>query len=95
MKRLKSYVLFVLVSALVVAACGCALGGPQKIGKDAALQTALDDAGLTADQVADIDVELERNIRSSWYEVDFESGSLEYEYKVNAYSGEILSSATD
>ncbi len=65
------------------------------IGRKGALQAALDEAGLTADQVTDIDVELERSIGSSWYEVDFESGRLEYEYKVDAYTGEILFSATD
>ena len=65
------------------------------IGKDAALQAALTDAGLTADQAVDIDIELERDLRSAWYEIDFECGRTEYEYKVNAYSGEILSARTD
>lgn len=95
MKRFKRFVLFVFMLALLLSACGCAFGGSKTIGKVAALQAALDQAGLTAEQVTDIDIELERGIGSSWYEVDFESGRVEYEYRVDASSGEILSSATD
>ena len=84
-----------LVIILAVMISGCALGGKKMIGKDAALQAALTDAGLTADQAVDIDIELERDLRSAWYEIDFECGRTEYEYKVNAYSGEILSARTD
>ena len=95
MKRFKQFILFVFILAMVLAACGCAFGGPKKIGKDIALQTALDHAGLTADQVRDIDIEFERGIGSSWYEVDFESGIVEYDYRVDAFTGEILASAMD
>ena len=95
MKLFKQLVLVVFILAMVLAACGCAFGGPKKIGKDIALQAALDDAGLTADQATDIDIELERGFRSSWYEVDFESGRCEYEYRVDAFTGEILFSAMD
>ena len=84
-----------LVIILAVMFSGCALGGEKMTGKDAALQAALTDAGLTADQAVGIDIELERDLRSAWYEIDFECGRTEYEYKVNAYSGEILSARTD
>ena len=70
MKVFKNAVLTVLILALVVSVCGCAFGGSKKIGKNAALQAALE-------------------------EVDFESGRAEYEYRINAYTGEVLSSATD
>ena len=63
------------------------------IGRKAALRAALDDAGLSAGQVTDIDVELERGFRSVWYEVDFELKGCEYEYRVDAYTGEILRSS--
>ncbi len=93
MNRFRRYVLPVII--LAVALSGCAFGGKKTMGKDAALQAALTDAGLTTAQVADIDIELERNLRSAWYEIDFECGRTEYEYKVNAYSGEILSAKSD
>ena len=62
-----------------------------RIGEEAALKIALDDAGLTQKQVRDIDVELERNLSAEYYEVDFEQGIYEYEYRIEAFSGEILS----
>ena len=93
MKGFKKCVLLLVVLAIVLS--GCAFGSGEKIGKDAALQAALTDAGLTADQIVDIDIEWERSLFSAWYEVDFECGRTEYEYKVNAYSGEILSERTD
>ena len=93
MNKLRKCGLLVIILAVMFS--GCALGGEKMIGKDAALQAALTDAGLTADQVVDIDIELERDLRSAWYEIDFECGRTEYEYKVNAYSGEILSARTD
>ena len=95
MKVFKKCVLLVLVLALAASACGCVFGGNKKIGKDAALQAALEDAGLTSNDVVDIDIELERSIKSAWYEVSFESGRTEYEYRINAYTGEILSAGTD
>lgn len=93
MKGFRKCVLLMVVFALVFS--GCAFGGGEKIGKEAALQAALTDAGLTADQVVDMDIEWERDLRSAWYEIDFEFGRTEYEYKVDAYSGEILSARTD
>ena len=93
-KHLK-WILPVLALAVVLIICVCIFGGSKKIGKDAALQAALADAGLTAGQAADIDIEFERDRNASWYDVSFDSGSLEYEYRVNAYTGEILTSAAD
>ena len=93
MKGFEKIVLLIVVLSLVLS--GCAFGGGKKIGKKAALQAALADAGLTAEQVVDIDIEWERDLGSAWYEIDFESGRTEYEYKVNAYSGEILSARTN
>ncbi len=95
MKVFKKTVLTVLILALVVSVCGCAFGGSKKIGKNAALQTALEDAGLTAGEVTDIDIEFEKTLSTAWYEVNFESGRTEYEYRIHAYTGEILASATD
>ena len=95
MKVSKKTVLLVLAVVLAIAVCGCALGGKKIIGKDAALQVALEDAGLTSEEVRDVDIELDRTLTSRRYEVDFEAGRTEYEYTIDAYTGEILSAATD
>ncbi|MCQ2420166.1 MAG: PepSY domain-containing protein [Clostridia bacterium] len=69
----------------------CSLFGGQLIGKDAALEIALKDAGVERTKAFDIDVELERERQNKWYEVEFDAGSLEYDYRIQAETGEILS----
>ena len=96
MKNIKKLILIVMVFAFVFTACGFIFGSKEKIGKDAALEIALKDAKLTLEQVSDIDIELERSLfHSARYEIDFESGRTEYEYKINAYTGKIISARTD
>lgn len=96
MKNIKKGILVVLVFAFVFTGCGFIFGSKEKIGKDAALEIALKDAKLTLEQVSDIDIELERSLfHSARYEIDFESGRTEYEYRINAYTGEIISSKRD
>lgn len=67
----------------------------KRIGRDEALRIALEDAGLKATQVRNADVELNRSGRSEYYEVEFRKGSVEYEYRIDAYTGEILSAEKD
>ena len=90
MKRMKMCAMLVLAAVMLLSVGEKAFADAQRIGSEAALQAALDEAGLTAEQVTDVDVEFERNLRASWYEVDFESGKREYAYRVDAYSGEVL-----
>lgn len=96
MKNIKKGILIVLVFAFVFTGCGFIFGSKEKIGKDAAFEIALKDAKLTLEQVSDIDIELERSLfHSARYEIDFESGRTEYEYRINAYTGKIISARTD
>ena len=96
MQNIAKSILIVLVLAFLIAGCGFVFGDREKIGRDEALQIALEDAKLTREQVSDVDIELERRLfRSDRYEIDFESGRTEYEYKIDAHTGEILSARTD
>jgi uncharacterized membrane protein YkoI len=65
------------------------------IGKDAVLAIALNAAGLTAEQVTGVEVELDYKKGAMIYEVEFESDATEYEYKIDAATGEILKSKVD
>lgn len=65
------------------------------IGREAALAAALSDAGLAESDVYDIGIELDRRLRSVCYEVDFETASTEYEYDIDAVTGEVLNSRTE
>ena len=60
------------------------------IGNDAALSAALTHAGLSRDSVKNIEIELDYEYGLMVYEVEFESGSAEYEYGIDALSGDII-----
>lgn len=55
--------------------------------KDAALRH----AGLDETQVRDVDIDLDRDNGKLIYEVDFNSGDTEYDYDINAETGEVIS----
>lgn len=67
------------------------------IGEERAREIAYGHAGLTADAVGHCEVELDhhddhRGTQRCEYEIDFKSGGYEYEYKIDAVTGEILQS---
>ena len=83
---------------LIILLLGAAIGGffiyrhvSTTIGKAAATEIALKDAGLERSQVHDLDVEYEHG----WYEVEFESGKGEFSYRIDARTGEILAGGID
>ena len=61
-----------------------------KISYDQAKSIALKDAGLTAENVSFLRNELDRDDGILKYEVEFTKDGVEYEYDINADSGEIL-----
>ena len=67
------------------------------IGEDKALEIALADAGLTKDEVTLTAVKLDYDDdRGAYeYEVEFVKGSTEYEYSIDAVTGEIKDKDTD
>ena len=64
--------------------------GSSVIGKDAAKAAALKHAGLAASQVSRMEVELDYEKGRKIYEVEFYSGGAEYDYEIDAYTGEVL-----
>ncbi len=60
------------------------------IGKDKALEIALAAAGVTKADVRDIEVEVDFERGVMVYDVDFENGKTEFEYEINAETGEIV-----
>lgn len=60
------------------------------IGKDAALSAALKAAGLTKDQVKNIEIELDYEHGVMVYEVEFDRGYDEYDYDINAKTGAVV-----
>lgn len=60
------------------------------ITKDAAKQIALTHAGATADKVQRYESKLDYEDGRKVYEIEFDFNGLEYDYEIDAKSGEIL-----
>ena len=60
------------------------------IGVEKARQIALDHAGLKADEVTNMVVDLDRHEKVPEYEVEFFYGDMEYEYDIDAVTGKVL-----
>ena len=87
-----------LTVILVIILLGAAIGGfliyrhtSTTIGRDAAIEAALADAGLARSGAYDIDVDYEHG----YYEVSFESAAGEFEYRIDARTGAVLSVRAD
>ncbi len=88
----------ILTILLVIVLLGVAIGGffiyryvSSTIGRDAAVQIALKDAGIERNQAYDLEVDYEHG----YYEVDFESGKGDFAYRIDARTGEILTGGID
>lgn len=64
----------------------------QRLTREEAIAIALAHAGLTKEQVRDLDAELDKERGVLHYEVDFEAGGFEYEYEIHTETGKILKS---
>ena len=62
------------------------------IGSDRAKEIALNHAGVSADKIYDLEIELDRDYGAISYEVSFKSDGIEYDYDIDAYSGDIIKS---
>lgn len=58
--------------------------------QDAALAIALGDAKLTQEEIAELEIELDKDGANSHYDIDFEKDGEDYDYEVNAQTGEIV-----
>lgn len=72
-----------------------AQAGANAIGKEKALKLALADAGLQESEVLDIEIEYDHDDGKAVYEIDFKYDNMEYEYEIDASTGEILKKEAD
>ena len=66
--------------------------GKTYISTQSALDTALGALGVERSAVRDVDVDLEYKFGQVYYEVSFEHNQYEYEYYIDAVSGNVLKS---
>ena len=65
-------------------------GSASDIGREDALAAALNHAGVSQDQVYDLEVKREYDDGRLEYEIEFKTGGWEYEYTISAADGTIL-----
>lgn len=65
------------------------------ISLDEAKQIAFEKAGVDEANVKDLEVELKNKKDSQYYEVSFEIGNTDYEYEIDAVTGNILKEEID
>lgn len=63
---------------------------PAYIGEDAAKNAALNHAGFAAGDVSELKAELDTDDGTVHYDVEFKQGGKEYDYDINATTGEIM-----
>ena len=72
---------------------GC--GEEADVGRDAALEAALADAGVSEDETTRLQVTEDRDDGQKVYDIRFDVGNIEYDYEVRATDGSIVSSDTE
>lgn len=92
MKRLAAVAFIAALMAGVITGCGA---GGKDIGRDAALEAALNDAGVSESDTSRLQVSEDRDDGRKVYEIRFDVGQTEYDYEIQASDGQILSSETE
>lgn len=77
-------------AAPAASASAPAASGESYIGEGAAIDIALSDAGFSADAVRELKAELDTDDSRIHYDVEFKNGNMEYDYDIDAVTGEIL-----
>ena len=92
---MKKFLIILIVVLLLGAAVGAYFiydSNSSYIGKDAAGQAALADAGLNRAEVHEVEVDFEKTAYAAWYDVDFQTYQTEYEYSIDAVNSSVLAS---
>lgn len=82
--------IFLLAITLVPNLTACGMSSDEGITKAEAETIALEHAGFTAEEVRGLLTDYEMDDSISKYEVKFYEGTQEYEYDIDAETGEIL-----
>ncbi len=63
---------------------------PSLISKEKAKEIALNHAGVA--NVREFEIELDKEMRRTYFEIDFKAGNLEYSYEIDAKTGAVVKS---
>lgn len=98
-KSIKILIICILVAALITVGVIYRINQTRDdellIGEERAQQIALSDARLAENQVSKLKVRLKLDDGVWYYDVEFRTIALEYEYEIEAYTGAILDKDID
>ncbi len=98
-KSIKILIICILVAALITVGVIYLINQTRDdellIGEECAQQIALSDARLAENQVSKLKVRLKLDDGVWYYDVEFRTIALEYEYEIEAYTGAILDKDID
>lgn len=98
-KSIKILIICILVAALITVGVIYLINQTRDdellIGEERAQQIALSDARLAENQVSKFKVRLKLDDGVWYYDVEFRTIALEYEYEIEAYTGAILDKDID
>lgn len=98
-KSIKILIICILVAALITVGVIYLINQTRDdellIGEERAQQIALNDARLAENQVSKLKVRLKLDDGVWYYDVEFRTIALEYEYEIEAYTGAILDKDID
>ena len=98
-KSIKILIICILVAALIAVGVIYLINQTRDdellIGEERAQQIALNDARLAENQVSKLKVRLKLDDGVWYYDVEFRTIALEYEYEIEAYTGAILDKDID
>lgn len=102
MRKSMAYIFMITLTAVLLTACGSRQnnmeannaknnsGADTIISEEEAREIAFKDANLTDSDISRLEIKLDRDDSIQKYEIDFHAGEQEYDYEINAASGEIL-----
>ena len=85
---MKKFLALILSVIFVLGLCACA--NRPALSADEALDIALNQAGVTRENIRNLENRLEWDDGIRIYEIDFDSGASEYSFDVNAETGAIV-----
>lgn len=86
---MKKLLVLFLSLIFVFSLSACNPNEPQ-LTADEALNIALEQAGVTREEIRNLENKLENDDGVLIYEIDFDAGSTEYSYDINAETGSIV-----
>ena len=97
MRKITVAAIIAVMAAGVFTGCGTAGAGTQNagtedIGEDAALQAALEAAGISEADASRVQVSMDRDDGRVVYDVRFDADQTEYDYEILASDGQVVNS---